>query len=78
MKNKWYGTPPKYCDICGCKLIGYKSFIDGRTFTGSWAIMCEACHKKHGVGLGIGKGQKYKVKVVKEGEKEWIKVKRCK
>lgn len=76
MKSKWYGIPPKKCDICGCSLTGYKSFVDGRTKNGRWAIMCELCYVKHGVGLGVGKGQKYEMKVIKDGDKEWIKIKK--
>ena len=74
MKAKWHGITPKTCDICGNKLK--KVFIDGRTNLGAWAIMCEHCHRERGVGLGIGKGQKYELKVIKDGEKEWIKVKK--
>ena len=74
MKAKWYGMTPKKCDICGAKLK--KVFIDGRTKMGAWANMCEQCHKEQGVGLGIGKGQKYELKVIKDGDKEWIKVKK--
>jgi len=74
VRNKWFGITPTHCDVCGDTLKD--SFIDGRTKTGFWAIMCEACHKEFGVGLGVGKGQKYKLKRIKEGEEEWIKVKR--
>jgi hypothetical protein len=74
VKQKWYGIPPKKCDICGTALKRF--FIDGRTDTGAWANMCERCHKERGVGLGIGKGQKYELKVIKDGDKEWIRVKK--
>ena len=74
MKAKWHGEPPERCDLCGHKPKGV--FIDGRTKMGAWAIMCSACHKEFGVGLGVGKGQRYELKVVKDGDKEWIKVKK--
>lgn len=74
MKAKWHGETPTKCEVCGRKLT--TAFIDGRTKTGFWAIMCLACHKEFGVGLGIGKGQKYEMRVIKDGEKEWIKIKR--
>ena len=74
MKAKWHGVTPKKCDICEGKLEG--AFVDGRTKTGFWANMCLSCHKEFGVGLGIGKGQKYELKVIKDGDKEWIKVKK--
>lgn len=74
MKSKWHGVTPTQCEVCGEKLTD--EFIDGRTQVGFWAIMCIPCHKEFGVGLGVGKGQKYSVKKVKDGEKEWIKVKK--
>jgi hypothetical protein len=43
---------------------------------GHWATLCDKCFKDIGVGLGIGKGQKYELKVIKDGDKEWIKVKK--
>ena len=72
MKNKWYGTIPTQCEVCGGKLTD--EFIDGKTKVGFGAIMCPACHKEFGVGLGLGKGQKYEMKVIKDGEKEWINI----
>ena len=75
MKTKWYGEPPKKCDICNNDIKGV--FIDGRTKQGVWGIMCKPCHKEHGVGLGTGRGQKYKLQVIQDGEKEWIKVKKA-
>lgn len=74
MKNKWYGVTPKQCDVCSGKLT--TAFVDGRTKTGFWAIMCLPCHKEFGVGLGVGKGQRYSMKVIKGGGTEWIKVKK--
>lgn len=76
MKAKWHGVIPKKCDLCEGELKG--AFVDGRTKIGSWAIMCLPCHKEFGVGLGLGKGQKYELKVIKDGDKEWIKVKKSK
>jgi hypothetical protein len=61
MKNKnWLSPLPKNCDICSEELGKY--FIDGKTFTGPWGIMCVSCHDKIGDGLGIGHGQKYLTK----------------
>ena len=74
MKAKWHGITPTYCKICNGKLT--TEFIDGRTKVGFWAIMCPACHKELGVGLGIGKGQRYEMRKMKDGDKEWIKVKK--
>jgi len=74
MKNKWYGVVPTECNICNEPIK--ETFVDGRTKTGFWAIMCPACHKEFGVGLGIGRGQEYKIKVLKDGDKEWKEVKK--
>jgi len=62
--SEWCGEGPRECQLC-LKPIK-SSFIDGKVKLGGWAIMCEGCHKLHGVGLGIGKGQIYE----KEG-KRW-------
>lgn len=51
-------TAGQMCDICGTNNLS--SYVDGRTLTGQWAYMCEACYLKYGTGLGIGKGQRYK------------------
>lgn len=56
-RKRWMGTPPATCDVCNAPTNGV--FIDGRMRGGSWANMCETCHKSHGAGLGTGKGQKY-------------------
>ena len=75
MKNKWHGTPPERCDRC---LEPIKDvFYDARTIWGSWANLCYRCFGDIGVGLGVGKGQKYSLKVIKGGDKEWIKVKKA-
>ena len=72
MKNKWYGTVPTQCEICGEALTN--AFIDGRIKVGFWATMCLACHKEVGVGLGVGRGQRYSMKKIKGGDTSWIKV----
>lgn len=56
MPKTWMGS--KTCDFCGKKEP--KVLIDGKTNLGPWAIMCNSCYVKHGVGLGVSKGQKYK------------------
>lgn len=54
----WSMPVPQECDICG-NAIG-ATFVDGKTRPGGqWGIMCDRCHRLHGVGLGTGKGQKY-------------------
>jgi cytochrome c553 len=55
-RTQWMGDV-KECEIC-CKPITHV-FIDGRTQSGHWAIMCVECHKKEGLGLGEGNGQEY-------------------
>ena len=57
MAKHWLGGPPETCDICTKPIV--HSFIDGKTTSGPWALMCEHCHKAHGVGLGLGRGQRY-------------------
>ena len=59
MEKDWIGDIPKKCDLCGDRLVG--TFVDGKTVTGSWAIMCDYCYVLHGAGLGAGKGQLYNV-----------------
>ncbi len=66
-KKTWMGTPPEKCDICNRKIT--RVFIDGKTDLGPWAIMCPACYKVHGIGLGLGLGQRY----VKQSDR-WVKV----
>lgn len=58
--EKWFGAPPVNCEICHTKFKN--TFIDGATVMGPWAMMCETCHVRVGMGLGIGRGQKYDVK----------------
>lgn len=45
------------CDICHRPTVGYH--IDGRMAFGSWADVCESCHRDQGIGFGVGKGQRY-------------------
>ena len=64
---KWLGSKIDKCDLCTDPIKD--KFIDGRlSAVKTWAIMCERCFRKHGVGLGIGKGQMYE----KQGD-DWIK-----
>lgn len=53
----WAGAKPESCDLCGNSL--QESFVDGKTITGAWGIMCMSCHSVLGSGLGMGRGQKY-------------------
>jgi len=56
---KWLSNYDK-CDICNNQIKNkVKWFVDGKTKSGAWALMCPSCFKKFGVGLGTGKGQKY-------------------
>jgi hypothetical protein len=52
----WSGEVAR-CDVC-LQPHG-KRFIDGRTTSGSWALMDPRCHEAYGVGLGVGRGQAY-------------------
>ena len=58
MKKKWL-SPVNLCDYCSTKLVDQPYFVDGRTNTGPWALMCPKCFDVYGTGLGLGKGQKY-------------------
>lgn len=67
--DKWLSNFDK-CDICSSPIKGDVAFfVDGKTNIGPWALMCPACFKKHGVGIGYGVGQKYdgKTAVLLEG-----------
>ena len=75
-KKRWMGTKPVRCDICGHK-FGDKDehFYDFATRQGPWALGCDSCFKKYGIGLGIGRGQKYDVRTlykVEQAEKKKI------
>jgi hypothetical protein len=65
----WMGTPPTKCDLCG-KVIT-STFVDGKTKSGPWGILCPSCHKSAGIGLGTGLGQQYK----KQDDSRWLKTK---
>lgn len=56
--STWAGTPPAACDLCKRPIM--RTFVDGRTTMGPWAIMCPSCRVAYGPSrLGIGLGQKY-------------------
>lgn len=55
---QWQGKVPVRDDF-GRPIVG--SFVDGKTTSGSWAIMSLESHRTHGVGLGTGRGQKYQL-----------------
>lgn len=55
--SKWL-SPVDKCDVCD-KKIKSETFIDGKTTLGPWALMCEDCFDKVGIGLGTGFGQIY-------------------
>ena len=63
-EKKWFGSPPVRCDLCDHLFTEHEFFIDGRARAGWWAIMCEDCHKIHGIGLGQGAGQRYSIKTL--------------
>jgi len=56
--KRWLSAMPEECDMCHTPLKG-KAFVDGKTAFGPWAMMCEACHRDQGFGLGVGRGQHY-------------------
>lgn len=55
--KKWMSSKPVKCDICRGALD--KTFVDGATSMGPWAIMCRNCHLEFGTGTGEGCGQIY-------------------
>lgn len=57
---KWL-SPVGSCNICKQEITS-ETFVDGKTVFGPWALMCESCHKKAGIGLGTGLGQRYNTK----------------
>ena len=65
---KWLSPRPTKCDLCGTEIAKQKSFVDGKTTLGPWAIMCMPCYFINGVGLGLGRGQKYDVKTLEKVE----------
>jgi len=52
----WTKPKPKTCEVCD-EPIG-ETFVDGYTAKG-WAIMCNDCHHREGIGFGIGKAQEF-------------------
>lgn len=58
--TKWLGS--MVCDFCKRSVDWFSWFVDGKTTTGPWAVMCPDCFKLRGTGLGLGKGQKYDAK----------------
>lgn len=64
--EKWIGSLPEKCDLCGVKIKSQKFWVDGRTRMGPWANMCPRCFGQYGVGLGTGAGQKYDAKTGKK------------
>ncbi len=55
----WIGPLEERCQLGHEPIVD--EFIDGKTVMGPWAIMCPACHRLHGVGLGTGRGQRYRL-----------------
>jgi hypothetical protein len=70
MTKKWLGSWPANCDLCGVPLNTetITFFVDGRTDTSHWALMCPYCHRLHGDGIGTGRGQKYDSKTLEKVE----------
>jgi len=56
MKAVWSGSMK--CDFCGKSVAGEK-FVDGKTTSGPWGLMCMECYRENGTGLGTGRGQLY-------------------
>lgn len=65
-KSVWMGARPTHCDLCGDPLI--IEFVDGRTRSGQWGILCRPCHAEQGVGVGLGKGQVYNLGTLEKVE----------
>ena len=69
MKRKWMGKKPVTCEICGHRFDDQdRYFFDFAMRQGKWALGCEPCFKKHGVGLGSGSGQKYSIRTMDKVE----------
>ena len=51
--KKWLSPHPK-CDFNNSHELK-PWFVDGKTSTGPWALMCSDCYRNH----GVGKGQRY-------------------
>lgn len=65
----------KGCDLCKKRISRRPGsvFVDGRTrlisLGSTWAMMCQECFDRWGVGLGVGKGQMFSFR-----NKQWRKV----
>lgn len=62
--KKWMGEVPVACQLCGTSIgasqpAPFNQFVDGKTLSGSWGLLCVPCHEAYGCGLGTGRGQKY-------------------
>lgn len=58
--SKWAGSPITNCQICNERIL--HTFVDGRTLSGQWAIMCPSCRiDQDRIVLGEGLGQKYEL-----------------
>jgi hypothetical protein len=53
------GVTPVKCEMCHQPLKDF--FTDGKTLMGPWALMCDSCERKHGMGHGTGLGQRYRL-----------------
>ena len=58
-KKFWMGTWPYNCDICQKDLTKTVVFYDSRTQSGRWGLLCPACFRMYGTGIGTGYGQEY-------------------
>lgn len=64
----WRGSPIRKCDLCSMPI--QKEFVDGKTLSGPWGILCPACHRTFGYGVGTGRGQRYQL----QENGSWLKV----
>jgi hypothetical protein len=55
--KRWTGDPPDRCDLCKNQISC--QFVDGKTKTGPWGVMCTVCFVTRGLGLGLGVGQHF-------------------
>ncbi len=56
-KKYWQGPHPTHCQLCHTDIT--TRFVDGKTPSGAWGIMCPDCHIQHGAYLGKNVGQAY-------------------
>ena len=60
MVRKWLSERPEKCQICGAILAKCGKFVDARTNSGPWAIVCPTCHDVEcNSRIGVGCGQEY-------------------